>query len=520
MSFKDDFSTAKKFAETTNFSDYKRRKLMYSGKHWDPLLITTAVSPDASTPKINYIKPNLNHMVSMLSMENPTIVVTPEEKSDVPLATDIGSLVKRVYNKRKVDKISQIDVKDMLIYSKGYLGVRWNPDLDKGDGDIEPYFINPFNIFMEPVAYSLSDSFYVHIKWLRSKHYIWNKYKKDIEDNGEDLFNSEKKGVEIVESWYLPCKEYPEGRHIIWTETEDGILLDEEPPYYNVSFPIVEFEYDKVSTGDVSSMAEEMWGNQEVYMKTLGLIIDNLRFTNNGKYVTNWETAPETIPTAPNTVIKIPSAIEGGFFNPLANPPINPAWFSLLADSVATFPDISGVREVNMGTTSGGVTAASAIVALQEATKTRRDDIKEKIIAPAMNDFGKISVALMQQFYDSDKITKILAKELVIDDPKILDYDIEFQYTQALPTDKATRLNLGMQLKQTELLDAQAFAELFDDPVLAKLIMDTAKRKAEFEKQQMELALKLQGQQGQGQTRGQTVPTQSEVPKLEGIGGK
>ena len=519
MGFKEDFALAKKFAEGTNFGDYKKRRLMYSGKHWDPLLVPNP-SGDAVQPKINYIKPNINHMLSMLSMENPMVVVSPTEASDVPIATEIGNLVKRVYQRGEVDKKSHLSVKDMLIYSKGYLGVRWNPDLDNGDGDVEPYFINPFNIFMEPVAYSLKESFYVHVKWLRSPDYVFNKYKKEVEPNGADVFNTEKKGIEVIESWYLPCKEYPNGRHIIWIDVEDGILLDEDPPYHNVNFPIIEFEYDKISTGDTSSMAEEMWGNQEVYMKTLGFIIDNLRYTNNGKFQTAWANAPEKISTDPNFILKVDS--NENLLVPLANPQISPAWFSLLQTAVATFPDISGVREVNMGTTSGGVTAASAIVALQEATKTRRDDIKEKVIAPCMSDFGKISVALMQQFYDSDKITKVLGKELKIDDPKILDYDIEFQYTQALPTDKATRLNIGMQLKQTGLLDAQAFSELFDDPVLARLITDTAKRDAELQKQQLNAALQLQGQnQGQGQQVEEQIPT-TEVPKkvFKGVGGE
>jgi acetyl/propionyl-CoA carboxylase alpha subunit len=71
-----------------------------------------------------------------------------------------------------------------------------------------------------------------------------------------------------------------------------------------------------------------------------------------------------------------------------------------------------------------------------------------------------------------------------------------------------------MQLFQTGLLDAEAVSALFDDPILARLIVETIKRKSALQEQQMQQVLQLQGQPQQKET----IPTQ--VPNKLGVGGK
>src|SRR5699024_10085782 len=72
--------------------------------------------------------------------------------------------------------------------------------------------------------------------------------------------------------------------------------------------------------------------------------------------------------------------------------------------------EISGNRDVSQGGTSGGVTAASAIAALQEAgSKLSRDMLKSSYRAFARECY--LVIDLMRQFYDEERIFRITGEQ-------------------------------------------------------------------------------------------------------------
>ena len=72
--------------------------------------------------------------------------------------------------------------------------------------------------------------------------------------------------------------------------------------------------------------------------------------------------------------------------------------------------EISGNRDVSQGGTSGGVTAASAIAALQEAgSKLSRDMLKSAYRAFAKECY--LVIDLMRQFYDEERIFRITGEQ-------------------------------------------------------------------------------------------------------------
>ena len=71
--------------------------------------------------------------------------------------------------------------------------------------------------------------------------------------------------------------------------------------------------------------------------------------------------------------------------------------------------EISGNRDMTQGGTAGGVTAASAIAALQEAgSKLSRDMLKSAYRAFAKECY--LIIELMRQFYDEERIFRITGK--------------------------------------------------------------------------------------------------------------
>ena len=72
--------------------------------------------------------------------------------------------------------------------------------------------------------------------------------------------------------------------------------------------------------------------------------------------------------------------------------------------------EISGNRDMSQGGTSGGVTAASAIAALQEAgSKLSRDMLKSAYRAFAKECY--LVIDLMRQFYDEERVFRITGEQ-------------------------------------------------------------------------------------------------------------
>ena len=76
------------------------------------------------------------------------------------------------------------------------------------------------------------------------------------------------------------------------------------------------------------------------------------------------------------------------------------------AETVNELKEVSGNRDVSQGGTTSGLTAASAIAALQEAgSKLSRDMLKSAYRAFAKECY--LIIELMRQFYDEQRVYRI-----------------------------------------------------------------------------------------------------------------
>lgn len=479
ISYKEDYDKAKKRAEE-KFTDWKRYREKWLGNLWND--INAAV--DASKPEINYIKTNVEQLVAMLQLKNPEINIEPVEGGDVETSAALATLISNIYQRKNVAQEFTNATRDMVLYGVGYVGIMWDSDDDMGYGNIRANAISPFNLFLDPIATRIKDAGYVHIKSLKSPVAVFSQYGVELEESATDDFTGQK-GVEIRESWYKPSKVFPKGRHIIWTDSKT--LLEEDNPYSFGQIPVVDIVGEGLSTGDLGSLVKDLIGLQDVFQKSLGFIFDNLRLTNNNQYRTDDETVPTNIPSTPGFVQHIqPKTI----LEPMPVQPVATGWFSLTAMAQAMFPDISGNREVNTGQTSQGVVAASAIVALQEAGRTRKE-VRADTIAQAVSGWGSYAVSMIGQYYDISRCQRILGQETpqtlsaFLTDPTSYLFDVTVMYSEALPEDKAQRLNIVMQLVNSKVLTPiQAFTVVGDKALMRAV----AQSQAEIQQQMAQAA--------------------------------
>jgi hypothetical protein len=456
--FADDYETAKSFA-SSYLSDCRDWRDFYLGDHWSHV---GGVDEGASKPEINYIKPNVLQLLAMLQLKHPSILVNPAKSVNMPAAELLSTALKAVYENKDVAEDVKRATLDMLIYGRGYQGIFWDAQDDGGDGNIGSYTVSPFNIFIDPLAHTIDDAEYCHVRHLRSPFYVLTKYGVETQTDAKDEFTNAE-GVEVIESWYNPDATLPNGRHIIWAASSPKKpFVDEELTYPFRRIPIVDYVVDDTSTGERKSMVGDLWGSQKSFMKTLGYLLDNLMLTQNSQWITKDQGMPDHLSNEPGLVHKSDYDLAA-----LQTIPLSPAWQNTVGMLQGIMPDISGVRQVNYGATSGGVTAASAIVALQEAGKTIKE-LKADGIQRAVGLWGLMAVELMR-WYTSDQWVDIAGTQ---PDPTQMDsvFDVSICYSEALPADKEMRMNLGNQFVNLKIIDPEGLGELTGDPVLIGII--------------------------------------------------
>ena len=94
-------------------------------------------------------------------------------------------------------------------------------------------------------------------------------------------------------------------------------------------------------------------------------------------------------------------------FPPIADRGLQGNSLSYRNSRIEELKEISGNRDMTQGGTAGGVTAASAIAALQEAgSKLSRDMLKSAYRAFARECY--LIIDLMRQFYDEERVFRVI----------------------------------------------------------------------------------------------------------------
>lgn len=215
---------------------------------------------------------------------------------------------------------------------------------------------------------------------------------------------------------------------------------------------------------------------------------------------------------------------------------------------------VSGIFEVTQGRTERGVTAYSAIATLQDAS-TRTIQMRLEILAEVAETVSRQILSLLKQYYGPWKSIRIAGgEELVLVDDYPAEayspdgemlwsaeqkalwreqngvhvvlsdiderYDIQVSADNALPTSKAQRAKIamdifGMQDTGNNVIDAEALLEALDWPGRAEII----RRKKEKQMEQLSQVLGEVAQQAQQVSAQQATPNTPELmpqqPQME-----
>ena len=364
------------------------------------------------------------------AMDNyPAPNVLPRAPDDEQTARVLSSVLPVVLEQADYEQVYSDTWWRKLKQGTGVKGVFWDPEQRGGVGEITVRPMNLLMLYWEPgvddiqasphfFSLSLADSNQLEERWpqlaghtasvLDVPHYI--------HDGGLDTSSKS-----VVVDWYYK-KLSPEGRSVLhYCKFCNGVVLyaSENDPalaergfydhgrYPFVFDPLFMEEDSPAGFGYIDVMKE----CQTAIDRMNHAMDENVLLSARQRYVLS-DTAgvnEEELTDLSRDIIHVAGRLNDDSFRPMQTAGLQGNSLSYRNSRIEELKEISGNRDMTQGGTAGGVTAASAIAALQEAgSKLSRDMLKSAYRAFAKECY--LIIELMRQFYDEERIFRITGK--------------------------------------------------------------------------------------------------------------
>lgn len=362
--------------------------------------------------------------------------VLPREQSDCEDAKQLSQILPVILEQRGFEQTYSDVWWYKLKTGTGIYGVFWNNSLEGGLGDIDIKQLDILNLFWEPNIKNIEQSknlFYVQSV---DKETFLNEYSfaaQDLlsEDEVLESYNRDDGMCDhdkiLVIDWYYKVKQGAKTvLHYCKFAGNTILFASENEPEYRTrgfydhgKYPVVFDTLFVTETGPAGfGYIDIMKGCQRSIDRLDAAVIKNVMlaetprwFISDAAGINEEEYADWSKPFVHTT-----GRIDDETLKQISVDGINSMALSLLRYKVDELKETSGNRDFSQGGTSSGVTAASAIIALQEAAgKLSRDMVKSSF--RAYSKICYIMVELIRQFYTEPRafrITKQGAKDKFI----------------------------------------------------------------------------------------------------------
>lgn len=408
------FSDAKSFKQPT-YEKWKRFIDLYQGKHWKKNI------PGWKSKTVENLCFSLvEAMLPLMTDRQPEIIILPTEESDVELSNELNQVLQFIWTKDGIqEKLTKV-LRDKLILGTGVLKVRWDPDKDRGLGDITVDVIDPFDFFPDPNATTPEEMEWCIFRTRMSLAKIKRLYGKTVPSDNQYFNSDDSRGINnenrkvsgsdlatVLEYW-----SFDENGKAKVTMVSNGIVLEDKPTPYELDnkFPFI-LDFDHQLNGLFWGIGEfeQLEPLQLEVNKIRAIIMDNMIANNNAVWIVDKNAGIKTggIKNEPGTIIE---KNPGGDVRRESPPPLPNYIQHQLELTRKAMEEVSGVQDVSKGVISGSVSAASAIQILTENSQTR---VRAKLrnTEYAISKLGEWVISMIAQFYTEVRTVRITGKD-------------------------------------------------------------------------------------------------------------
>lgn len=367
------------------------------------------------------------------AMDNfPTANILPREEGDKDEAKMLSSILPVVLDQCDFEQTYSDVMDDKIESGTGIYGVFWDAARHNGLGDISIQCVDILSLFWEPGITDIQQSRNVFYLTLQDNDLLEQEYPQLVNKLAnpaidisryvyDDTVDTNEKSA--VVDWYYK-KRSADGRTVLHYckfvagQTEPLFATENDPTYadrgwydhgeYPFVFDVL-MRCKGTPTGfgfiDIGKSAQEYIDRGK--KSVLENMLFNARprhFIRKGGGVNEEEFGDVT-----KDFVHVEGNIGDENIRPVPSNPLPALYMQILQDTVQELKETTGNRDVSTGGTTGGVTAAAAVAAMQEAgSKLSRDSNKG-----SFRSFRKVNlmcVELVRQFYDVPRYFRILGE--------------------------------------------------------------------------------------------------------------
>ena len=367
------------------------------------------------------------HADAMDNYPEPNIL--PRAQDDEETAKVLSKIIPVLLEQADYEEVYSDTWWRKLKQGTGVKGVFWDPEQRGGVGEITVRPMNLLMLYWEPgvddiqaspnfFSLSLEDTDQLIERWpqleghstsaLEVPHYL--------HDGGLDT-NDKSVGVD----WYYK-KRNAEGRRVLhYCKFCNGVVLyasENDPEYAGRGFydhgqypfvfdPLFVEEDSPAGFGYIDVMKE----CQTAIDRMNHAMDENVLLSSKQRYVLSDAAGvnEEELADFSRDIVHVVGRLGDDSFRSLQTTGLQGNSLSYRNSRIEELKEISGNRDMTQGGTAGGVTAASAIAALQEAgSKLSRDMLKSAYRAFAKECY--LIMDLMRQFYDEERVFRIIGE--------------------------------------------------------------------------------------------------------------
>ena len=462
-------------------------------RHWD--VIGKGEMGDRPQPTSAWMFNSISAKHADIMDNYPEPNILPREQGDEQSAKMLSSILPVIYERNNYEETFSDAAWYKLKHGVVAKGVFWNTELEEGLGDIDTQFIDMLNIFYEPGITNLQASRNLFIVSLKDNDLLESEYpqlkgkvggkivdvKEYVYDDTVDVTNKS-----VVVDWYYK-KRNASGKVILhfckFVGSEVLFASENDPQYaengfYNHGLYPVEFdvlfpeEGTPVGFGYVAIMK-----SPQMYIDKLQqVILENAIDATNVRYFAkkNVGINVDEFKDKSKRIVWVEGDIDEERLKQIDVQQVGGNVLNVLQMKIDELKETSSNRDVSQGSTSGGVTAAAAIAALQEAGNKQSRDM----IAASYRSYVRecyLAIELIRQFYDETRSFRIIGETGKYE---FIEFSNKMMQGQAIPPAYA-----GQELEE-------GYTEMFRKPVY-DIVVKPQKRSPYSKMAQNELAKEL-----------------------------
>ena len=407
----------------------------YRLRQWDTLRASAPAEDGGQGVREMQVEPTSPWLFNAIAnkhadaMDNtPRLSILPREESDRREARLLSAIVPVVLDQNDFEQLYADHVDNKLIAGTGVYGVFWDPQRLNGLGDIAIEECDVLSLFWEPGITDIQQSRNLFYVTLRDNEVLESAYPQltgrlggQIMDVARYVYDDavDTSGKSVLVDWYY--KKRQNGRTVLHYckfvagQPEPIFATENEPESYpngwydHGRYPFVFDPMFKCKGSPCGfSYIDVGKKTQEYIDRADQAMLQNLLFNARPRHFIRSDGAVNEDEYADVTrdFVHVDGNLGMDSVMPIPTNPLPEIYLAILRDKIQELKETTGNRDVNTGGAPAGVTAASAIAAIQEAGgKLSRDHNRAGY--RAFRKLGLFVIELIRQFYDTARCFRI-----------------------------------------------------------------------------------------------------------------